>query len=280
MQPGKWQSLFEDGAKPLIGMIHLRALPGSPSHDFDGGVAAITKAALADSHALEQAGFDAVLFVNEADAPYTTSASPTAVAAMSAVVTGARPTGIPFGVEFLFDPIASLACAIASDAAFIRGGVIGAWQTTSGLRVGGAAELLRARMANRAEHIGIFSTAEAEMAFPLNDSISPAERIRMASHEKAMDAVLLSGTMPGVAVPLDGLQEAKQAMKGRIPVLANSGVRAATVSDVLSEFDGCLVGSDLKVNGELSNPIDPDRARRFVAAARSVKKTLTLQQAG
>lgn len=260
-----WHSLFTGGRGPLIGMVHLPALPGAPMHDHHAGMTSIVDRARHDVDALVEAGFDAVLFVNEGDAPYANRADPSSAAAFTAVVARTAPTTIPFGVEFLFDPIESLSCAVATGASFIRAGVIGAWETTSGVRLGGAADLLRARSALRAEHIGVFSVAEAELAFPLS-AVALEQRVRTAAQEGAMDAVLVGGSLPGVAVDTGAAERVRAAVRQVIPVLANSGVRSDTVLEVLANFDGCFVGSSIKA-GSLHDPIDPTRARELVAAA-------------
>lgn len=263
----EWGDLFEGGRRPLIGMVHLRALPGSPSFDHGAGIGAVVKAALEDVHSLESAGFDAVLFVNEADAPFPEVAPLASAAALAAVVARAAPARIQFGVEFLFDPLASLACAIATGASFIRGGVIGSWETTSGERRGRAAELMRERASARAERIGVFSVGRAEFAFPTSPT-SLEERLSIASAEGAMDALLLGGVEPGRGVGADVVVAARSALQRDMPVLANSGVTAANVAEMLELFDGCFVGSDVKVERRLHNPVDPTRARDFVSAAR------------
>jgi predicted TIM-barrel enzyme len=55
------------------------------------------------------------------------------------------------------------------------------------------------------------------------------------------------------------------------PVLANTGVKHATVADVLKIADGCIVGSSLKIDGNTWNPVDPDRAAEFMRLARAVR---------
>ena len=56
-----------------------------------------------------------------------------------------------------------------------------------------------------------------------------------------------------------------------VPVLANTGVKHATVADVLKIADGCVVGSSLKVDGNTWNPVDPARARDFMDKARKAR---------
>ena len=50
------------------------------------------------------------------------------------------------------------------------------------------------------------------------------------------------------------------------PLLVGSGVKVETAPDLLEFADGLIVASSLKVDGVLSNPVDPAR----VAALRAV----------
>ena len=65
--------------------------------------------------------------------------------------------------------------------------------------------------------------------------------------------------------------EAVKAVLPDTPVLANTGVKHATVGDVLSVADGCIVGSSLKVDGDTWNAIDPDRAADFMDRVRKAR---------
>src|SRR5438093_1570544 len=56
-------------ARTLIGMVHLQALPGSPR--WEGSMARVIEAALADARALVEGGIDALLVENFGDAPFT-----------------------------------------------------------------------------------------------------------------------------------------------------------------------------------------------------------------
>jgi len=72
--------------RTLIGMVHLQPLPGSPR--WQGSMARVIEAALADAQALVEGGIDALLVENFGDAPFAagrveaaTVAGVTAVAA-------------------------------------------------------------------------------------------------------------------------------------------------------------------------------------------------------
>ena len=55
------------------------------------------------------------------------------------------------------------------------------------------------------------------------------------------------------------------------PVLANTGVKHATVADVLKVADGCIVGSSLKVDGDTWKAVDADRAAEFMRLVRAAR---------
>ena len=94
--------------KAVIAMCHLRALPGDPSFDAQLGMNWVIDKAWDDLMALQYGGVDAVMFSNEFSLPYLTKVRPETTAAM------ARNIGqlmsdirIPFGVNVLWDPVAS-----------------------------------------------------------------------------------------------------------------------------------------------------------------------------
>ena len=104
--------------KPVIGMVHIGALPGSPLFDSELDLVA---SARADLLALQKAGFDAVMFGNENDRPYEFDVD-TASTATMAVIIGQLKSEItvPFGVNVLWDPMSSIALGVATGAAFVR----------------------------------------------------------------------------------------------------------------------------------------------------------------
>ena len=76
--------------KPVIAMVHLGALPGTPLFDADAGLDGILKAARADLTALQAAGVDAVMFGNENDRPYEFDVDRASLATMAFVIGNLR----------------------------------------------------------------------------------------------------------------------------------------------------------------------------------------------
>lgn len=56
------------------------------------------------------------------------------------------------------------------------------------------------------------------------------------------------------------------------PVMANTGVKHATIAEVLRIADGCIVGSSLKIDGHTWNAVDPDRSKDFMDRVRAVRR--------
>ena len=70
---GKLKDVFKVD-KPIIGMVHLRPLPGSPKYDpVNMGMDKIISIALEEAAILEQAGVDGVQVENMWDIPYLRS---------------------------------------------------------------------------------------------------------------------------------------------------------------------------------------------------------------
>ncbi|HEX9905346.1 MAG TPA: BtpA/SgcQ family protein [Propylenella sp.] len=253
--------------KPVIGMIHLGALPGTPLYDAEAGLEGLVGGAAKDLAALQDAGFDAVMFGNENDRPYELKVDTASTATMAYVIGRLRPEiGVPFGVNVLWDPMSTMALAAATGAAFVREIMTGTYASDMGVWAPDAGKALRYRDRLGRPDLAVLYNVSAEFAWSL-DRRSLADRARSAVFSSIPDAVLVSGAMTGEAAAMSDLEAVKKALPDT-PVLANTGVKHATVGDVLRVADGCIVGSSLKVDGNTWNPVDPERAVEFMRLAR------------
>ena len=260
------------GLRPVIAMAHLPALPGTPRYDPQVGVDLMVERVRADVARLVDGGVDAIMFCNEDDRPYALQADFEAVAVMTRVVTETRPTAIPFGVDFLWDPKAPLAIAKATGAAFIREVVTGVYESDMGIWAPDAAALFRYRRQIDAQDVQIFANITPEFASPLGNR-SIGQRASSAVVSSLVDAILISGPMAGATPDLAGLREAKEAVGETVPVLLNTGAGESNVPDFWGLSDGVIVGSSLKVDGYTWNPVDPRRVESFMAAVNRARQT-------
>jgi membrane complex biogenesis BtpA family protein len=257
--------------KPVIAMVHIGASPGAPLFDSRGGIEGVVESARKDLKALQAAGFDAVMFGNENDRPYELKADVASSATMAYVVGRLRAElATPFGVNVLWDPISTLGVAAATGASFVREIFTGSYASDMGAWTTDAGAALRYRKRLDRCDLALLYNVSAEFAYSL-DRRSVADRARSAVFSSIPDAILVSGGMTGEAARTEDLEETKRALPGT-PVLANTGVKHATVRDVLAVADGCIVGSALKVDGDTWKPVDPERASEFMRLARAARE--------
>ena len=257
-------------AKPVIGMVHLGALPGAPLFDASAGLEGLVRAARADLLALQAAGFDAVMFGNENDRPYEFAVDTASTATMAYVIGRLRgEITVPFGVNVLWDPSSTVALAAATGAAFVREIFTGTYASDMGPWTpdAGAAMRYRNRL-GRSDCLMLYNVS-AEFADSLDRRPLP-DRARSAVFSSIPDAVLVSGQITGEAAALSDLEAVKRVLP-ETPVLANTGVKHETVAEVLRVADGCVVGSALKVGGDTWKPVDPERAADFMGRVRAAR---------
>jgi membrane complex biogenesis BtpA family protein len=251
-------------------MVHLGALPGAPLHDPSSGLEGLVTAARADLIALQDAGFDAVMFGNENDRPYEFKVDAASTATMAYVIGRLRAEITrPFGVNVLWDPMSSIALAAGTGAAFVREIFTGSYASDMGPWTPDAGAAMRYRNRLGCSGLAMLYNVSAEFADSL-DRRSLPDRARSAVFSSIPDAVLVSGQITGEAAALSDLESVKHVLPDT-PVLANTGVKHDTVADVLRVADGCIVGSALKVEGHTWNAVDPERARDFMARVRTAR---------
>jgi membrane complex biogenesis BtpA family protein len=194
---------------------------------------------------------------------------PEVAAGMAAVIGQVRSTvTLPFGVNLVWDPVASLAVARATDAVFVREVFTGVYESDLGLMHPDFGAIAAYREEIGAGAVALFSNITPEFASTLGTR-SLAERARSATF-LGVDAILISGQLTGTSTSVRELLEAKTAVP-HMPVLANTGVREDTVDEILAIADGVFVGTSLKRDGVTWNSVDPERADRFMAAVQRVR---------
>ena len=265
----KFRRVFGTG-KPVIAMVHLGALPGAPLYDAEAGIDGIVEGARKDLRALQAAGFDAVMFGNENDRPYEFAVDTASTATMAFVIGKLRDEiEVPFGVNVLWDPMSSIALAAATGASFVREIFTGTYASDMGPWTPDAGKAMRYRDRLHRSDLPLLYNVSAEFAHSL-DGRSLPDRARSAVFSSIPDAILVSGAITGEAAKMADL-EAVKAVLPDTPVLANTGVKHASVAEVLRVADGCIVGSSLKVDGHTWNAVDPDRAADFMRIVREVR---------
>src|SRR5260221_1539808 len=157
--------------KPVIAMVHLLALPGTPLYDEEGGVERIVEGARKDLRALLAAGVDAVMFGNENDRPYELNVDMASTATMAYVIGQVRSMiHVPFGVNVLWDPISSVALAAATGASFVREICTGFYASDMGPWAGRSAEPMRYRNPLSRKDVAMLYNLSSERAHSMVES--------------------------------------------------------------------------------------------------------------
>ncbi|ESP89143.1 BtpA/SgcQ family protein [Candidatus Halobonum tyrrellensis] len=258
---------------PVVGMVHLPPLPGAPR--FEGSRAELFDRARADAASLDAGGVDAVLVENFGDAPFYPDDVPKhVVASMTRAVGEVREAvDVPVGVNVLRnDAEAALSVAAAGGAAFVRVNVhTGARLTDQGVVEGTAHETLRLRERLDAD-VRILADHDVKHSAPLATPEFAAESLVDAVERGLADAVVVSGPATGRGVDEGDLRAVVRRRDEAgldAPVFVGSGVTADTVGDLLDVADGVVVGTALKADGDVAEPVSAERVRELVAAARS-----------
>ena len=254
---------FGSTRKAVIAMAHIGALPGTPLYDAAGGMDRLIDGVAADVEKLQAGGVHAIMFGNENDRPYVFTAPPEGIAAMTAVIAAVKPMlKVPFGVNYLWDPSASVAIACATGAAFAREIFTGLFASDMGLWQPDAAAALRLRRNLGRPDLKLLYNINAEFAASL-DTRPIALRAKSAVFSSLADAILVSGPLTGQPAETSDLRTVREAVPD-VPVFANTGVRIDNVEEVMAIADGCVIGTHFKVDGITWNPVDGDRVRRFM----------------
>ncbi|GAB7021325.1 BtpA/SgcQ family protein [Halostagnicola bangensis] len=261
-----------DGDRPIIGMVHLPALPGSPG--FDGDRDAIRSRALDDARTLEAGGIDGIILENFGDAPFYPETVPTHVVAEMTAHTNAvtDAVDVPVGVNVLRnDAEAAVSIAAATGASFVRVNVhIGAAATDQGVLEGKAHETIRLREQIDAD-VGILADVHVKHATPVGET--SIEQVALEATERGLaDGVIVSGAGTGVETQLEDIERVSDTLgelEDPVPVFVGSGVTAETISDCFEEgSSGVIVGTALKEGKVTTNRVSREQVETIVETGR------------
>ena len=251
--------------KPVIGMLHIPALPGSPRNTLS--LNAIVDWVLKDAEALAAGGIDGMILENFGDVPfYPGQVPPHTVAFLTILGREVRQRfDRPLGINVLRSNASSaVAIAAAVGAEFIRVNIhTGARLTDQGLIEGMAHETLRYRKLLGCD-VKIFADVDVKHSAPLARRELAVE-VEEALSRGCADAIIVTGAATGQQAAVEDLKIAKAAA-GDAPVIAGSGVDAANLATILEAADAMIVGTAFKVNGVATNAVDAGRVRTFMRA--------------
>lgn len=259
---------------PVIGMIHVGALPGTPA--YGGDFSSILQQAVAEAKVYTSAGVNSILLENMHDLPYLNREVGHEISTSMAVVAAAvkAVTDLPCGIQILAGANkAALAAAHAAGLQFIRAeGFVFGHLADEGWMNSDAGELLRYRRMIGAENVFVITDLKKKhSAHALTADVSLAETAH-AAHFFHSDGLIVTGTSTGQAASLQDLRELSGATE--LPVLVGSGINLDNLPDFFPHCNGMIIGSWFKENGDWTQPPDRNRIMTFMEEIKRLRSQL------
>src|SRR5215207_207467 len=256
-------SLFPN-PKPVVGVIHVGALPGTPRSSQT--VAQLVLSAREEAKIYRECGVAGVIVENMHDVPYMRGeVGPEIVAAMTAIGSEVKiECGLPVGIQILAGAnIEAMAVAHAAGLDFIRAeGYAYAHVADEGLIQASAAKLLRYRRMIGATQVQVWADVKKKhAAHAITADVSLGGTAETVEFMGA-DCVIVTGSATGRPPAIADVQEAKSHCG--LPVFLGSGISDRNIEPFYNEADGFIVGTAFKVDSLWSNTIDPARVTQFI----------------
>ncbi len=256
--------------KPVIAMCHMQAMPGDPNYDAEGGVEKILELALQDLRALQEGGVDGVMFSNEFSLPYLTKVEPITYTTMARIIGELKhEIKIPYGVNVLWDPKASIDLAVATGASFVREIFTGVYASDFGLWNTNCGEVVRHKMRIGGKNVKLFFNIVPEAATYLGER-DIVDIAKSTVFNNQPDALCVSGLTAGAETDSSVLKSVKDIVPDT-PVFANTGVRLSNVKEQLSIADGTITATTFKRDGNFFNEVDVKRVKEFMELVKETR---------
>ena len=256
-----------DHVKPVVGMIHVGALPGTPRHHLS--LPGIIEAVRVEARLYHDAGVNCLMIENMHDWPYTRGGvGPEIVAAMTMAAQAARAeVDLPIGLQILAAAdLEALAVAHAAGLDFIRTECFAfAHVADEGIMESNAAKLLRYRRAIGATGVQVWADIKKKHSSHAWTADLSLGDVAEAAEFMGADTLIVTGASTGRPPTPADAEEARA--RCQLPVFVGSGVTLDNAADFLAVSDGMIIGSYFKHDGVWSNGVDPERVRAFMAEA-------------
>ncbi|XP_060519471.1 uncharacterized protein F13E9.13, mitochondrial [Cylas formicarius] len=250
----------------VIGMIHVGALPGTPS--YAGDINKLVSKACKEAQIYLSYNLDGILVENMHDIPYIQSHhfGPEVGVTMSRVCSELRkvvPDNVACGVQVLScGNKEAMAIAKVCSFDFIRAeGYVFSHIGDEGFANANAGTLLRYRKQIGAQNVLVFADIKKKhSSHAITSDVSLEDTAKAAEYFLA-DGLVLTGTSTGVPASTHEMQSLKKCVN--LPIIIGSGVTIDNVDHYLSAH-ALIVGSHFKEGGKWNNDIDEQRVEKFM----------------
>ncbi len=268
-----WLNDVFTAPKPVIAMVHLMALPGDPGYDSNGGVQAVVDRARREIVALQEGGVDGLLISNEFSLPYLTKTEPITAITMARIIGELSDIiTIPFGVNVLWDAVASIDLAVATGAKYVREIFTGAYGSDFGIWDTNVGATARHRMAVGGGDVRLLFNIVPEAAAYIGDR-NIAQVAKSTVFNCRPDGLCVSGLTAGAPTDTSVLSVVKN-NAGDTPVVVNTGVRLSNVKEQLSIADAAIVGTAFKKDSVFENEVELANVVALMAEVKALRAEL------
>jgi len=269
----KFNNLFKVKV-PIIGMIHVDALPGTPN--YKGNVKKIISKAIKEAELYKNNGIDAIAIENMHDIPYLKNkVGPEITSLMSIIAYEIKNRfKLPVGIQILAGANKeALASAHSAGIDFIRAeGFVFAHVADEGIIESNAGEILRYRKMIGAKNILVFTDIKKKHSSHSITSDITIEETAHAAEFFLSDGLIVTGLATGKEVEISDLQSVKKSSK--LPVIIGSGVTLHNLEKYFNLCDAMIIGSYFKKKGNWQNTIDAERVNQFMNKIKELRKTI------
>ena len=251
--------------KLVLSMIQPEPLPGSYRHR-DKGIDEIVEIALRETEMVAENHFDGVIIQNMNDMPIRQISRPEALAYMTRISyeIKKRFPKLVMGILMNWDGVAGLSVADAVGADFVRVEHLftGANVTSAGILQGQCVEIAELRKRTGSK-VPVYADVYEVHGIPLGRK-TVGDAAWECIHEAFADGLFMSGKTPEESIQM--VQEARKKVPD-VPIYLGGGATGDNIHELMQYYDGVSVATWIK-NGDMKNPIDPERAKYFIQEAK------------
>jgi membrane complex biogenesis BtpA family protein len=243
--------------KKIIGMIHLKTLPGYPNHK---GMNYVIKEALKDLAALEKGGVDEILVENTEDHPHQKFVGAEVIAAMTLVVREiVSRTKLPVGVCVLWnDYRAALSIAKITGAKFVRIPVFADTVLTNiGIIEANPLDIISYRKRIKADNVKILADVQVKHAKIVVER--PIEESALETLKLGADEIIITGRFTGDPPEIEKLKRINKVIPKEL-INIGSGINPKNIEKFAKYAKGFIVGTYFKTKGS----VDESKVKKLV----------------
>lgn len=258
--------------KPVIGVIHVVALPGTPN--YNGNVKEIIDHAKKEALIYKENNVDVIVIENMHDIPYLKRKAGPEITSMMSIIGYEikNSTNLPCGIQILAGANReALGAAHSAGLDFIRAeGFVFAHVADEGIIESDAGELLRYRKQIGAENILILTDVKKKHSSHSITSDVSIEETANAAEFFLSDGIIVSGSSTGKEPDINDVKKVKEVVN--IPVILGSGITIDNVENYYPITDAFIIGSHFKKDGSWKNEVDDKRVKTFMKKYNQLSK--------